>query len=95
MTLSHQPPESSRPYLARLQSAFVTDLREHGQGTISATIQRHGLTPPPGFDTRHHSGVVRSLCRDGMIVAVRVDRSASPTAHSGFVTRWALVGAKP
>jgi hypothetical protein len=77
-------------YLIKVQRRFLADLRIQ-PGTISETIIRHRIPMPEGFDARGHSSIVRGLRAAGAIVAVKVDRSASPTAHHGYVTRWCLV----
>ena len=81
-------------YLAEVQRRFLADLRIQ-PGTLSQTIARHKITKPVGFDARGHSAILRGLRAAGVIVAVKVDRSASPSAHHGYVTRWSIVrGAK-
>jgi hypothetical protein len=77
-------------YPARVQAVFLATLRR-GPSTVSAAIREHGLAPPAGFDTRAHSAIIKSLRQAGIIEPMRIDRSASPTAHRGFVTMWRLV----
>ena len=79
----------STSYLPMVQAHFISDLKVQ-PGTISETIARHKITTPEGFDTRGHSSIVRGLRASGIIVAVQVDRSASPSVHRGYITRWRL-----